>query len=453
MRNFKRNRLGRSAGLMLLAGVLGLTGCDLDQILNIQDRDRVTEATLFDPENLQILVNGAMGEFTTAFGAGDGYVTVTGLMADEFYSSGTFPTRTATDRRNQQAPANGNTSDGIYINLQQARRALKDASAQVADVEGTDDPRYAELKTLQAYTYVMLGEGWCNAVPISNLEGAEFVFGQPQTSAELLTQAVGLFDQALAALPGYPLALVGKARAQVMLGNHAAASSTVAPVDTDFNYFVFFSVSGAGNPVFNQQSNGRYSLSDAEGGEGVPFRSADDPRSPWEDAGGGFDPSIPLFLTLKYISTPDNIVLASGVEARLIQAEADLQAGNFGVMTAKLNALRAQAGALLSAQGMEEIDAEETMAPLAAPATAPEAREMLFEERAFWLLLTGHRMADLRRLVYQYDLPQSDVYPSGAYHKGGDYGNDVVFPVDFDEVNNPHFQVEMCNVDNAEITG
>lgn len=453
MKNFKRNRLGRSAGLMLLAGVLGLTGCDLDEVLDIEDRDRVTETTLFDPENLQILVNGAMSEFTDAFGDGDGYVTVGGLMADEFYSSGTFPTRTATDRRNQQAPANGNTSDDIYVDLQQARRALKDAAAQVSEVEGTADPRFAELKTLQAYTYVMLGEGWCNAVPISNREGTEFVFGQPQTSAELFTQAIGLFDEALAASPGYPLALVGKARAQVMLGNHAAAASTVAPVDTDFNYFVFFSVSGAGNPVFNQQSNGRYSLSDAEGGEGVPFRSADDPRSPWEDGGGGFDPSIPLFLTLKYTSTPQDIVLASGVEARLIQAEADLQAENFGAMTTKLNALRAEAGALLAAQGMEEIDAEESMDPLATPATAAEARELLFEERAFWLLLTGHRLPDLRRLVYQYDLPQEDVYPSGAYHKGGSYGNDVVFPVDFDEVNNPHFEVEMCDVNNAEITG
>ncbi|HUG39208.1 MAG TPA: tetratricopeptide repeat protein [Longimicrobiales bacterium] len=452
MRNSKGKRLGRFAGVVLLASALGLTGCDLDQLLEVTDRDRVTEGTLFDPDNLQILVNGAMGEFTVAFGAGDGYVTLTGLIADEFFSSGTFTTRTATDRRNQFQPANGNTTDGTYVNLHQARRALKDAAAQVAEVEGTSDPRFAELKTLQAYTYVMLAEGWCNAVPISNLEGTDFVYGQPQTSAALFNQAVPLFDEALAASPGYPLALVGKGRAQVMLGNHAAAASTVATVDTDFNYFVFFSVSGAGNPVFNQQSNGRYSLSDVEGGNGAPFRSAMDPRSPWEDAGGGFDPSIPLFLTLKYTSTPDDIVLASGVEARLIQAEADLQAPAYGAMTAKLNTLRANAGALLAAQGMD-VDPALTMPALAAPTTAADAREMLFEERAFWLLLTGHRMADLRRLVYQYGLQQAAVYPSGAYHKGGDYGDDVVFPIDFDETNNPNFSVEMCDVGNAGITG
>ncbi|MCH8936516.1 MAG: hypothetical protein IIB90_12380 [Gemmatimonadetes bacterium] len=42
----------------------------------------------------------------------------------------------------------------------------------------------------------------------------------------------------------------------------------------------------------------------------------------------------------------------------------------------------------------------------------------------------------MRRLINQYSRTEASVYPSGAYHKGGSHGSDVVFPVDFDEINN-----------------
>lgn len=70
----------------------------------------------------------------------------------------------------------------------------------------------------------------------------------------------------------------------------------------------------------------------------------------------------------------------------------------------------------------------------------------MFAERANWLFLTGHRLGDLRRLVWQYGRAQGDVYPVGPYHKSGDYGTDVVFPIDFDEANNPDFEHSACSV-------
>ena len=63
-----------------------------------------------------------------------------------------------------------------------------------------------------------------------------------------------------------------------------------------------------------------------------------------------------------------------------------------------------------------------------------------WRERAFWLYLTGHRLGDLRRLVRQYNRPQETVFPTGDYHKGGEYGSDVNFPVSSDERNNPNFE-------------
>jgi hypothetical protein len=66
-----------------------------------------------------------------------------------------------------------------------------------------------------------------------------------------------------------------------------------------------------------------------------------------------------------------------------------------------------------------------------------EARARQFKERAYDLWLTSHRLGDLRRLVRQYDLSPSTVFPSGEYAKGGSYGTDMNFPIPVDAQFNP----------------
>jgi hypothetical protein len=75
--------------------------------------------------------------------------------------------------------------------------------------------------------------------------------------------------------------------------------------------------------------------------------------------------------------------------------------------------------------------------------------DLLFQERGFWLYNTAHRLGDLRRLVRQYNRQQQNVFPSGPYFKGGVYGNDVAFPVPFDEANNSLFDPASCNTKQA----
>jgi hypothetical protein len=116
--------------------------------------------------------------------------------------------------------------------------------------------------------------------------------------------------------------------------------------------------------------------------------------------------------------------LASGIEARLIEAEAALQVGNNNAAMQAINTLRQSAG----------------LPALATPGTAAARVDLLFRERGFWLYLTGHRLGDLRRLVRQYGRPEASVFPTGDYHKGGAYGSDVNFPVSSDERNNPNFE-------------
>jgi starch-binding outer membrane protein, SusD/RagB family len=444
------SRFRRVASLALVSGVLGLAACDLDDLLNVEDRDVVNPGTLEDPEVLPVVIAGALGDFTSAFGGGESYITVSALISDEVFSSGTFPTRTATDRREQFPAASGNTSDGTYVKLQFARRALNDAAIRVADVRGTtDDDDYRELKALEGYTMIYLAEGFCSAVPLSNVVDGGFVYGAPLSGMQLLDSAMVRFDAA----PSSQLAAIGRGRALLDQGNFAAAAAAVAAVPTDWFYRTIHSEAGISNTVFSLQSNGRYSQSNLEGGNGEPFRVPEDPRAPWTDEGGGFDENIPQYTSNKYNDYSDPVILASGVEARLIEAEAALQATDYETMTTILNGLRAQTEDIMSdwvPNYSAQID-DATLAPLAEPTTAAAARDMLFSERAFWLYLTGHRLGDLRRLIYQYGLTQAEAYPTGEYHKGGTYGSDVVFPLDFDEANNPNFSHDMCDVKAATI--
>ncbi|MGH7719265.1 MAG: hypothetical protein ACREON_10520, partial [Gemmatimonadaceae bacterium] len=250
------------------------------------------------------------------------------------------------------------------------------------------------------------------------------------------------------------LARVGKARAQLNLAvstaDFTAAATTAAQVPAaGFVYLLSASITAVTNGVrlengFNQANVVRrgISVSNLEGGSGVSFRPTPaDPRVPTtQDPLNGFD-GQPLFRLNNYAITGTALgrttpfPLASSVEARLIQAEAQLRAGNFAApgtgTLAILNSLRASFSPPLL--------------PLADPVTQTAREDLLFRERAFWLYATGHRLGDMRRLVRPlgqggYARPVASVFPSGAYPQGGTYGTDVNLPIPFDEQNNPNFE-------------
>jgi hypothetical protein len=145
----------------------------------------------------------------------------------------------------------------------------------------------------------------------------------------------------------------------------------------------------------------------------------------------GLDNQTPQYTLQKYPDAGASVPVADGIEARLIEAEAQLQAGNTSGMTTTLNALR---------QAFPDLG----LGSLADPATPADAVDILFIERAFWLYATGHRLGDMRRLVRPvsqggYGRDVNSVFPNGAYHKGGgSYGADVNLPLPIEEQNNPN---------------
>lgn len=450
------------AGLVLVAP---LSACiDTEEILRVEDPQFASPGSLRNTAGLPTLVAGAIGDFHVAYSGsgGDAFLSVTSILSDEFYTSDTFTTRIATDQREQQPTASGNTSDAAYSRLQNARRSLAEAADAVREFgAGDKDPRLAEIKALEGLTYVALAEGFCAPIPFSNaVQGVPGEAGQPLSRDEVFRAGVQRFDAALAVDPNNNLAKVGKGRALLGLGDYAAAAQAVRGVPTGFVYFIRHSANSGRqfNPLFSLQSNGRYSMSDREGGNGLPYRSARDPRLPWVGPRPGFDASVPQFINRRYPSFDSDVPLAGGVEARLIEAEAALNKGASGAYLAILNDLRTQVRSIMTARfenyasivppsGGSNVAA--TLAPLTDPGNPQDRVSQFFQERAFWLYTTGKRLGDMRRLVRQYGRPQNQVFPTGAYHKGGVYGNEVSFPIPFDEQNNPNYNPSQCNTTEA----
>jgi starch-binding outer membrane protein, SusD/RagB family len=446
-------RLGRLA--LGAAIVLPLAACDTDSILEVPEPTFATPASLRTLEGLPILYAGAIGDFQIAYSGsgGDAYLTASSLFSDEFHTSDTFTTRQATDQREQQPALDGNLSDAGYSRLQYARRSAAEVAEAIAEIapQAKADPRFAVLKSLEGFAIVALAEGWCGAVPLGTARGgAPDQEGTPLNTQQLFDEAVKRFDEALSANATSHLAAVGKARALLNNNQPGAAAAAVANVPTSFVHFIEHSTNSSRqyNPIFSLQGNRRYSMSDREGGTGLPYRSSNDPRLPWwQDPANGFDNAVPMFVSDRYPSFGSNVVLADGIEARLIEAEAALRANNTTLWLSKLNELRANVRPLMTAryeQYAAKVPAPGTLAPLTDPGSEAARIDLMFQERAFWLYLTGHRHGDLRRLVRQYNRSQASVFPTGPHHRGGNYGNEVVFQIPFNEQQNTQFSHDMC---------
>lgn len=427
----------RAGGLSLLAALtlLGLTACE--GLLEVSDPDIVIPENVTGPAGAELYWAGAIGEFGDAFSTGGGgQVMYVGMFTDEFHLSGTFPTRDEVDRR--EIDDQNGTMNGEYLDLHQARMSAENA-VELMEQELPGDSRIAELYNLAGFSYVLFGENYCSGVPYSTapLAGGDLTFGLQTTTAETFQLAVDRFTSARAATAGDMdqeyLARIGEARVLMNTGSYAAAAALVATVPTTWEYLVRSksgSDFGQRNAIYElNQSQRRWSVSDGEGGNGILWRTNTDVRVPWADNGNvGFDEFTPLYEQLKYPSWEDDTPLASGIEARLIEAEDALNMGNpaDGTWLTILNTLRSDVG----------------LAALTDPGTAATRVDMFFEERARWLFATAHRLGDLRRLIRQYGRAADTVFPTGTFHKGGVYGPDVNFPISDQERENPNVPQE-----------
>jgi starch-binding outer membrane protein, SusD/RagB family len=451
--------------LMFAGAVLaGTTACD--SILEVEDPDVTTPELIRDPSNLIALRNGALGDFMVAFsgtapggGSTEGMVLSSGLLADELYVSDTFGTRQEVDRRNVTKENAGMTT--VFRNLHRARRAAEVAAELFEEYQPTS-PLRAEVLGLAGYTWIIFAENYCSGVPFSKLTVDNRIdHGQPQTTAQMQQQALTYFTQALEVATTannarmQNLARIGRARALLNQGQFQQAAAAVAAVPTSFLYELEHSENSSrqNNGIWMITHSRRgYGVAHLEGGNGLPYRqgssqvaSSQDPRVRYSrTAARAIDSPFAHFFQQKYPLRASPVPLATGLEARLIEAEYALRQADWATFLTKHNDLRATVG--LQAFQLADLQA----------LTQVQRENLHFQERAFWLWLTAQRLSDMRRLVRQYGRSTESVFPTGTYGRlnyaslatsdanlvfrvQGTYGSDVNFPVPFDELNNPNF--------------
>lgn len=444
MHSFFRSQARRFVGAAALASAAAGAGCS--GLLDVTDPDVLNPGDLASPSAAIAARNGAVLRLTTATTGqnSDNVFLIGGLLADEWRSGDTFEQRNTTDQRT--LVAENTFLDELLRDLMRVRLQADTAIALTRRFEATNTSGIAQMFAFKAYAAVLLGEHFCNGIPFSRLDGTAIVGGNPLSVDSTFGLASAEADSALAVAPAANdrwarLARVVKARALLNRGQFAAASTAIGGasaatgVPQSYTFATYHSTVTESNAMWSLNTSARrYSVSPAEGINGLNFRGAADPRLPTAAGTGSralaFDSSTPYVDQLKW-ARYDSVVVMSGIEARLIEAEAQYRtdttsAANRVIVTNQLNAIRTASGVA-------------GLTPLATPATSNAMEDLLFRERAFWMYSTGHRLGDLRRLMRQYGRAEAAVYPTGAYHKGGTYGNVKVIPISVDEKNNANF--------------
>jgi hypothetical protein len=450
------------ARLALLAGALGalaLAGCDRvkNQLLAPQNPGLVDPGAVGNATASLALRVGAIGRFKQVVSAGEGTWQSAGDIADEFQNADFDATRINLDQRREDP----NVDMWGYGPVTQSRGFIRDAITSMLQYNPDSTALIGELYAELGFFEMTLADNYCNGIPLGHTLNNVVTYGEPVTGAQVYDSASAHLDTALAysskgtdagSVYINRMARIWKARVLTNLGQYANAASLVstAAVPTTYAYDMTFSATGGG-------SNGMYSLIVSGGRIGVadsfaivggkvaviqnalPFGSSGDPRVQvvlGSTVGSKPEDQVtqPFYVSKLWLNQYDPLVLASGVDARLTEAEAKLNANDIAGMMTILNDLRTNTTRPVI--GLVTIP---VMAALPTPATKDAAITLLFRERGFWTFARGQRLADLRRLVRQYGRTDAQVFPTGLYFKGGSYGTDENLPVPNSEQVNPLF--------------
>lgn len=389
---------------------------------------------------------GAHAKFQSAIA---NYVPISGLLTDELEAGlrGQTPLNGALPDQDVQVDARilsqGNdwqigstvpSTDAAYGTLQMARAVASEAIGALAAYAPDSTTRRAHAYALSGYAELYLADLFCSGVPLTTFDfNGDYTYQAGSPTPDVYQRAIALFDTAQSFVKGSSksdsmvlnLARVGKGRALLQLGEWSAAATAVAAVPRGFVYADTLPTTNAGmggDPNVLVVSALRIygtNVSDREGISGLPYISSGDPRT----AVAGSIPS-------KYPPQEAGVAIvpiASGLEAKLIAAEAALHANQPATWLSILNTLR------------QDSASTSTLPTLTDPGTADARIDTLFMERAAWLFVTGHRQGDLRRLVQRYGRDKNQVYPHGVYPGLGAYGDFIDASIPRDELTNPHF--------------
>ena len=419
-----RRRLVTASALVAAACVIAV-GCDFNKTLEVQSPSRIPAASLEDPSNAALLVNGAVADFECAFGS---YVVAGGLITEELDDYLQTANRWPFDQRTLQSnnprySSSDCTGNGVYTPLQTARVSADNIRQLLEKWTDAQVPNRAALlaraNAYEAWSMLLLAEGFCSTV-FSTIQNGDFVYAGEITRSVALADAETHFTTAISGVQGLTdtasvnlrnMAYLGRARTRLDLGNLAGAGADASQVPATFVY------NATASTISGRRNNRVYNESNSLGVSstvGPVYRALNDPRVTFKDLGT----TNALGVQLKYGSASTSIPVATGDEAQLILAEADI-ATDPTTTLAIINAERAKGnqGAYVGAVDAASLKAQ------------------IIDQRRRALFLTGTELGD----VIRYNLGGSLTPAAGSvFPYGGTYGDQVCMPLpDVERLNNP----------------
>lgn len=446
-----RRSVSRSLGIVLLS-LAALSACESanEQLLQVTDPDIINPSDVSSAAAATALANGTIATFRSMTGGGESTWLFGGLLADEWSTSSTFIQNDETDQR--QIPEFNSSITGMLYNLYRVRTRADESIAALQQYSASSRSRIGEMYFARGFAEMQLALDFCNGIPIGATNQSPPENGTPRSTQQVFQIAAASLDSAIAFSNGTDAqsvlvnraARVARGRVALALGDFANAATFVAGIPTSFAYTHTFSLTTSSNTIWGQGlSSRRYSVGDSVEGNrrdiqvqnAIPFASARDPRLPvtipTSGPINGQDGQTYTRTTTMW-GQLTAVDVANGIDARMIEAEVALRAGNVTQFLAIHNALRAAPPKLGEIQPT-------AMPALTDPGSEAARVDAHFREKAFWTFSRGQRLGDMRRLIRQYGRTEANTFPQGVHYKGGSYGKDVNLPIVTAERNNPNF--------------
>lgn len=443
----------RIGATLVLAVTLASAACSTasDKLLAVTDPDIINPSDVVSVAAAQALANGTINTFRGMTGGGESSWMFGGLLADEWSTSSTFIQNDETDQR--VIKEDNSSITGMLRTIYRVRTRANESIAALLVGSSSQRALLSEMYFARGYAEMQLALDFCNGIPISNGNASPPEDGPSKSGQEVFAMAAASLDTAIAYANGTDAqsvlmnrsAKVVRARVALALNDYTTAGTLVTGLPTAFAYQHTFSLTTSTNTLWGQGlSARRYSVGDSVEGNArnifvanaIPFSSLKDPRLPvtipTTGAINGQDGQTYTRTTAMWQQlTPVDVV--NGIDARMIEAEVALKAGNVALWLSIHNTLRAAPPKLGEIQPT-------AMAALVDPGTADARLSLQFREKALWTFGRGQRLGDMRRLIKQYGRTELNTFPQGVHYKGGSYGKDVNLPIVTDERNNPNFK-------------
>ena len=397
--------------LCTLTALAAVLGCH--NILSVDNPQAITDQGADNPLLLSAVAAGAEGDFHVSM---DLAAIFTGLLSDEFWHVGSWveweDVSQGRIRANWQANATfANTYNDAENGLLRARGTSLLAAKRFERVMGDTahlSPLFITVELTRAWTDLYLAMAVCQIPPAS---GAAMV-----SDTALFKQAADTFQALLPLIQAAHFtsaadrqrrldqAHAGAARANLMIGNYAAALQHALAVSAGFEYDATFSAnSGFQYNAMSVQGNANYNRSYTIRGIWQPMIDtiAGEMRDPYSgqldsrlqfshdnNNARGYDKGVDgvhkFFSIVKYSSYASPIVISKSSEMNLIAAEVNWHGGNFQAALDAMNINRAAVG----------------LPPFTLPASgdiSTQVRDMLLQERFAELFGTAQRLNDIYR--------------------------------------------------------